>query len=91
MRRDHKVPGGWKEAGEDVEAVSDGWKTAEEGDLNIPAGWKQGCHQDMKLDAKGVRDTRGKIVGKFLSSPLDQNFIWKFIADNDLLIMRWRS
>ena len=40
MRRDHKVPGDWKEAGEDVEAVSDGWKTAEEGDLNIPEGWK---------------------------------------------------
>ena len=38
MRRDHKVPGGWKEAGEDVEAVSDGWKTAEEGDPNIERG-----------------------------------------------------
>ena len=63
-KRDPNVPGGCKETGEDVEAVSDGWETAEEGDLNIPNGWKQGRHQNMKLEAKDAWDFTWENCGR---------------------------
>ena len=71
-KRDPNVPGGWKETGENIEAVPDGWKSAEEGDLNIPVGWQQGCHQDLKLDTKGVREYMWRDCGKVLEQSSKQ-------------------